>query len=50
MVRAPSGSLAFTGLGTAGKLLALVGAILVALGLVLLFVNLRKLALWFLGM
>jgi len=49
VVKASSGSLAFTGLGTTGKLLALVGAILVALGLVLFFVNLRKLALWFLG-
>jgi len=48
-VTAPSSSLAFTGLGTGGKVLAVAGALLVLGGLVLLFVNLRRLALWFLG-
>jgi uncharacterized membrane protein YgcG len=49
VVRATSGSLAFTGLGATGKLLAVLGAILVVIGLVLLFVNVRKVGLWFLG-
>lgn len=48
-VTAPSSSLAFTGLGTGGKVLAIAGTLLVLAGLVLLFVNLRRIALWFLG-
>jgi hypothetical protein len=50
VVKASSGSLAFTGLGTTGKLVALAGGILVLLGLVVFFVDVRKLALWLLGM
>ncbi|HUI02568.1 MAG TPA: hypothetical protein VLZ77_03420 [Acidimicrobiales bacterium] len=49
-VRAGSGSLAFTGLGTGGKIVAGAGAVLVLVGLALLFVNLRRLAYWLLGL
>ncbi len=50
VVHASSGSLAFTGLGSGGKKVALLGAVLLFLGLVLFFVNLRKLAHWLLGL
>jgi hypothetical protein len=50
VVHASSGSLAFTGLGSTGKKVALLGAVLLLLGLVLFFVNLRKLAHWLLGL
>jgi len=49
-VRASSGSLAFTGLGKTGKLIALFGAILVLMGFVLFVIDLRKVAHWFLGL
>jgi uncharacterized membrane protein YgcG len=49
VVRAPSSSLAFTGLGAGGRALAVAGGILLLFGLVLFFVNLRRLALWLLG-
>jgi hypothetical protein len=45
----PSGTLAFTGFGTIGQLLALVGVILVLLGIVAYFIDVRKAAAWFLG-
>jgi hypothetical protein len=49
-VTANSGSLAFTGLGSVGKILAVVGGILLLLGLVLYFFDVKKLAAWFLGL
>ncbi len=49
-VSANSGSLAFTGLGTTGKLLAGLGAFFLLLGLVLLFVNVRRVGTWLLGL
>jgi hypothetical protein len=49
-VTASSGSLAFTGLGSVGKVLAVVGGILLLLGLVLYFFDVKKLAAWFLGL
>ncbi len=49
-VSANSGSLAFTGLGTTGKLLAGLGAFFLLLGLILLFVNVRKVGAWLLGL
>ncbi len=49
-VRASSGSLAFTGLGKPGILLAVFGIVLVLIGLALFFLDLRKLALWLLGL
>ncbi len=49
-VRASSGSLAFTGLGKPGTLLAVVGFALVLIGLALFFLDLRKVALWLLGL
>ena len=49
-VRANSGSLAFTGLGKPGVLLAIFGFALVLIGLVLFFLDVRKLALWLLGL
>jgi hypothetical protein len=42
--------LAFTGLGSIGKILAVVGGILLLLGLVLYFCDVKKLAAWFLGL
>ena len=50
VVKASSGSLAFTGLGRMGKLIALLGGLLVLMGLVLFFIDLRKVAHWFLGL
>jgi hypothetical protein len=50
VVKVSSKSLAFTGLGMKGKLVALLGGLLVLLGLVLFFVDLRKMASWFLGL
>jgi hypothetical protein len=50
VVKASSGSLAFTGLGKNGKLIALLGAMLVLMGLVLFFIDVRKVAHWFLGL
>ena len=50
IVTANSGSLAFTGLGATGKLLALLGAFFVLVGLVLLFVNVRRVGVWLLGL
>jgi len=49
-VGAPSGSLAFTGLGPIGKMLGALGAVLLVLGLIMLFVNMRRVALWLLGL
>jgi len=49
-VRASSGSLAFTGLGKPGVLLAILGFALVLIGLVLFFFDMRKIALWLLGL
>jgi len=49
-VRASSGSLAFTGLGKPGVLLAILGFALVLIGLVLFFFDVRKIALWLLGL
>ena len=49
-VRANSGSLAFTGLGKPGVLLAVFGFALVLIGLSLFFLDVRKLALWLLGL
>jgi hypothetical protein len=49
-VKASSGSLAFTGLGRMGKLIALLGAILVLMGFVLFVIDLRRVAHWFLGL
>lgn len=47
---ASSGILAFTGFGQLGQLLALLGAILVLVGLPLYFLDLRRTAQWFLGL
>ena len=49
VVPAGSGSLAFTGLGAMGHVLALVGLALVVLGIFLFFANVRRVAQWFLG-
>ena len=49
VVPASSGSLAFTGLGAMGQVLALVGLSLVVLGIFLFFANVRRVAQWFLG-
>lgn len=49
-VDANSGSLTFTGLGTTGKLLAILGAFFLLLGLILLFVNVRRVGAWLLGL
>jgi hypothetical protein len=46
----PSGTLAFTGFGRIGQLVALVGVILVLLGIAAYFVDVRKAAAWFLGL
>jgi hypothetical protein len=46
----PSGVLAFTGFGRTGQLLALLGLILVLIGLVLYFFDVRKAASWLLGL
>jgi len=46
---APSSGLAFTGLGTSGRLLALMGGLLLLLGLTLFVVDLGSLAWWLLG-
>jgi hypothetical protein len=48
-VQASSGSLAFTGLGHIGQVVALLGLALVVFGLVMLFANVRRIAQWFLG-
>jgi hypothetical protein len=48
-VTKPSGVLAFTGFGEAGQLMALLGLLLVIIGLVLYFVDVRKAASWLLG-
>ena len=48
-VSASSGSLAFTGLGKGGQIVAFVGLALVLIGFVLMFANLRRLSLWLLG-
>jgi hypothetical protein len=45
----PTGVLAFTGFGRTGQLLALLGIVLVLIGLVLYFVDVRKAASWLLG-
>ncbi len=45
----PAGALAFTGFGRTGRLLALLGTILVLIGLVLYFVDVRKAAQWLVG-
>jgi cell division septation protein DedD len=45
-----TGVLAFTGFGQTGQLLALLGFILVLLGVVMYFVDLRRAAIWFLGL
>ena len=50
VVKASSGSLAFTGLGPIGKLLGVLGGLFVLLGLVLFFVNVRKVGSWLLGL
>ncbi len=50
VVKASSGSLAFTGLGRMGKLIALLGGLLVLMGVVLFFIDVRKVAVWFLGL
>jgi len=42
--------LAFTGLGKPGVLLAILGFALVLIGLVLFFFDVRKIALWLLGL
>jgi hypothetical protein len=49
-VTKPSGVLAFTGFGQTGQLMALLGLLLVIIGLVLYFVDVRKAASWLLGM
>jgi hypothetical protein len=49
-VKASSSSLAFTGLGKIGHLLALLGVILVVVGLALYFVDVRKAVQWLLGL
>jgi hypothetical protein len=49
-VKASAGSLAFTGLGRTGKLVALLGAILVLTGFALYAIDLRRVAHWFLGL
>ncbi|HUY22817.1 MAG TPA: hypothetical protein VMV22_10830 [Acidimicrobiales bacterium] len=49
-VTKPSGSLAFTGLGPFGRIVAVLGALLVIVGAVVYFVDVRKLALWLLGL
>ncbi len=46
----PTGVLAFTGFGPTGQLLAMLGMILVLIGIVLYFVDVRKFALWLLGL
>ena len=48
-VQANSGSLAFTGLGHIGQVVALLGLALVVFGLVMLFANVRRIAQWLLG-
>ena len=45
-----TGALAFTGFGPIGQLLALLGLILVVIGAVVYFVDVRKVAKWLLGM
>ncbi|HEY5025165.1 MAG TPA: hypothetical protein VII76_09325 [Acidimicrobiales bacterium] len=46
----PSGVLAFTGFGRTGQLLAVLGMILVVIGLILYFIDVRKAAMWLLGL
>lgn len=48
--KASTGVLAFTGFGQTGQLLALLGCILVLLGVVLYFLDVRRAAVWFLGL
>ncbi len=50
VVPASSGSLAFTGLGKPGVLVAVVGFALVLIGLLLFFFDIRKIAGWLLGL
>ena len=53
IVKASAGSLAFTGLGHAGTLVAVAGAVLVLLGLCLYFFDVfdaRRLVTWLLGL
>jgi len=50
VVKASSGSLAFTGLGKPGVLVAVVGFALVLIGLLLFFFDIRKIAWWLLGL
>lgn len=45
----PSGALAFTGLGPFGRILAVLGGLLVIMGAFIYFVDLRRLGLWILG-
>ncbi len=45
-----TGALAFTGFGPTGQLLALLGMILVVIGLVIYFVDVRRVAKWLLGL
>jgi hypothetical protein len=47
---AVTGPLAFTGFGPTGRLLTLIGMILVVVGLVFYFVDVRKAVLWLLGL
>jgi len=49
-VKASASTLAFTGIGTTGKIVAAIGATLVLFGLLLFFVDVRKTALWLLGL
>jgi hypothetical protein len=50
VVKPSTNPLAFTGFGETGRIVAMLGAILVLIGLVLYFVDVRKLAMWLLGM
>jgi len=50
VVKASASTLAFTGIGTTGKIVAAIGATLVLFGLLLFFVDVRKTALWLLGL
>ncbi len=49
-VSAGSGSLAFTGLGLAAQVMAGIGAFLLLFGLALYFFDLKRVAIWFLGL
>jgi hypothetical protein len=49
-VKPSTSPLAFTGFGETGRIIAVLGAVLVLIGLVLYFVDVRKVVLWLLGM